>query len=130
MVFCEKEKGIVHEDLKNEYCRLYGQEAGPLLWANVGSISTQASHSTSRAVILASNIPIEVVDLSNDTSIPIIPALTAPVQRFASFAANSKAVEATRQGSILKSKSMSNLKSAGAGMGKHKKIIAKHVQYV
>ncbi len=124
IVFCEKEKGVIHEDLKNEYCHFCGQEAGPLLRTNAGSLST----SRSGAIIPAQNI--EVVDLSNDTSIPIIPALTAPVQRFASFAANSKAVEATHQGSILKSKSMSNLKSAGAGMGKHKKIIAKHVQYV
>ena len=126
MVFCEKEKGVIHEDLKNEYCRFCGQEAGPLLQTSAGSISIPRS----RAIIPALNTPIEVVDLSNDTSIPIIPALTAPVQRFASFATNSKAVEAARQGSILKSKSMSNLKSAGAGMGKHKKIIAKHVQYV
>src|SRR5947207_1528338 len=118
MVFCEKEKGVIHEDLKNEYCRFCGQEAGPLLRTNAGSLST----SRSGAIIPAQNI--EVVDLSNDTSIPIIPALTALVQRFASFATNSKAVEATHQGSILKSKSISDLKSAGAGMGKHKKIIA------
>src|SRR6266480_1791688 len=118
MVFCEKEKGIVHEDLKNEYCRFCGQEAGPLLQTSAGSISIPRS----RAIIPALNTPIEVVDLSSDTSIPIIPALTAPVQRFASFAANSKAVEAARQGSILKSKSMSDLKRAG--MGKQKKVIA------
>src|SRR2546421_10137078 len=89
MVFCEKEKGIVHEDLKNEYCRFCGQEAGPLLQtsASVGSISIPRS----RAIIPALNTPIEVVDLSSDTSIPIIPALRAPVQRVASFSANSKA---------------------------------------